>query len=120
MPYRPGTNTGHGHVWPRPDGVRARCGGPAICKDCAFDEGSKRMTANIDASGIPVPTPAQINDRANDVGAVYILISRRGMYREMSVMNPDLVRDDPKALEAVLSQITANLAMVVEAGAKKA
>jgi hypothetical protein len=27
-------NTGHGHVVPRPDGVKARCGGPAICSRC--------------------------------------------------------------------------------------
>lgn len=33
----PGTNTGHGHVFLRPDGVRARCGGPALCSDCAID-----------------------------------------------------------------------------------
>lgn len=37
MPYRPGTNTGHGHVWPRPDGVKARCGGPRLCKKCMAD-----------------------------------------------------------------------------------
>jgi hypothetical protein len=30
-------NTGHGHVWERPDGVKMRCGGPAMCKVCAFD-----------------------------------------------------------------------------------
>jgi hypothetical protein len=30
-------NSGHGHVWPRPDGLRARCGGPAICRKCALD-----------------------------------------------------------------------------------
>lgn len=34
----PGTNTGHGHVWPRPDGLIARCGGPGICKQCALDQ----------------------------------------------------------------------------------
>ena len=28
-------NTGHGHVRPRPDGVKARCGGPALCGVCA-------------------------------------------------------------------------------------
>lgn len=33
----PGSNTGHGHVWPRPDGVKARCGGPGMCKACALD-----------------------------------------------------------------------------------
>lgn len=41
-PY--GTNTGHGHVWPRPDGVKARCGGPALCKQCAFDAGEALET----------------------------------------------------------------------------
>ena len=33
----PGTNTGHGHVWPRPDGYRMRCGGPAMCAVCRED-----------------------------------------------------------------------------------
>jgi len=31
-------NYGHGHVRPRPDGVRARCGGPALCKTCALEK----------------------------------------------------------------------------------
>lgn len=29
--------TGHGWVRPRPDGGRARCGGPAICTVCALE-----------------------------------------------------------------------------------
>ena len=28
-------NIGHGHVLPRPDGVKARCGGPNLCSVCA-------------------------------------------------------------------------------------
>jgi hypothetical protein len=32
-----GTNAGHGHAWPRPDGVRARCGGVVLCRECAAD-----------------------------------------------------------------------------------
>lgn len=27
-------NAGHGHVRPRPDGAKARCGGPALCRVC--------------------------------------------------------------------------------------
>lgn len=27
--------SGHGHVTPNPDGSKARCGGPAICGECA-------------------------------------------------------------------------------------
>lgn len=34
---RIGTNAGHGHAWPRPDGVKARCGGVALCRECAAD-----------------------------------------------------------------------------------
>ena len=30
-------NTGHGHVWERPDGVKARCGGPGLCHECDLD-----------------------------------------------------------------------------------
>lgn len=36
---RIGTNSGHGHVWRRPDGVKSRCGGPGLCRDCAADYG---------------------------------------------------------------------------------
>ena len=32
-----GTNKGHGHVWNRPDGLKARCGGPSMCRECALD-----------------------------------------------------------------------------------
>ena len=35
---RPGRNTGHGHVYERPDGVKARCGGPPICAHCSKDQ----------------------------------------------------------------------------------
>jgi hypothetical protein len=33
----PGTNSGHGWVWTRPDGVRARCIGAGFCRVCATD-----------------------------------------------------------------------------------
>lgn len=35
---RVGTNTGHGHVWARPDGVKMRCGGPGLCDTCSKDK----------------------------------------------------------------------------------
>lgn len=36
-------NEGHGHVFPRPDGVRARCGGPGLCKVCSADAAKKAL-----------------------------------------------------------------------------
>ena len=31
-------NSGHGHVYPRPDRVLMRCGGPGICSECSRDK----------------------------------------------------------------------------------
>ena len=49
-----GTNTGHGHVWERPDGLKARCGGPGMCRVCAADQADFR-------AGLipPVPRPSK-------------------------------------------------------------
>jgi len=33
--------SGHGHVTPNPDGSKARCGGPAICSQCAKEVGAR-------------------------------------------------------------------------------
>jgi hypothetical protein len=33
----PAPGCGHGHVYPMPNGLKARCGGPAICSKCAAD-----------------------------------------------------------------------------------
>lgn len=35
--WGPGTNTGHGHVWERPDRAKARCGGHPLCSRCRSD-----------------------------------------------------------------------------------
>lgn len=37
---------GHGHVWERPDGMKARCGGPGICRECSIDEMRLREAAD--------------------------------------------------------------------------
>ena len=39
-------NFGHGHVYPRPDGARARCGGPSICLVCSRDKARKDIEDN--------------------------------------------------------------------------
>lgn len=31
------TGCGHGHVYPEPGGILARCGGPGICEKCSTD-----------------------------------------------------------------------------------
>jgi hypothetical protein len=37
--------TGHGHVTPNPDGVKARCGGPALCGVCAKEQAAAQHAA---------------------------------------------------------------------------
>lgn len=49
---RIGTNTGHGHVWRRPDGYLARCGGPAICQVCARDHAQSHPTQHTDGGAV--------------------------------------------------------------------
>jgi hypothetical protein len=34
----PVANVGHGHVYPRTDGVKMRCGGVGICSECSRDK----------------------------------------------------------------------------------
>ena len=53
----PGSNTGHGHVWPRPDGGKARCGGPGLCSPCSAD-----------AARYPTTPPAQAAEAVEMVG----------------------------------------------------
>jgi DNA-binding CsgD family transcriptional regulator len=36
--HKIGTNTGHGYVWDRPDGMKAACGGPTQCQQCCHDQ----------------------------------------------------------------------------------
>lgn len=47
------SNVGHGHVFPRPDGVKARCGGPAMCHVCAADLARKNIQEVVKAGPVP-------------------------------------------------------------------
>ncbi|HGP4438663.1 TPA: hypothetical protein ACLM4Z_004841 [Pseudomonas aeruginosa] len=52
-----GTNVGHGHVFPRADGVKMRCGGPALCSECAADASRARAAL---AQPSPAPESAAV------------------------------------------------------------
>jgi hypothetical protein len=40
------TDCGHGHVFPRPDGYKARCGGPTLCQLCSRDQEIKQLRSS--------------------------------------------------------------------------
>lgn len=44
------SNTGHGHVIPRADGAKARCGGPALCLACQIEKASVKMIRTMSQS----------------------------------------------------------------------
>lgn len=48
-------SSGHGHVYPRPDGALARCGGPRLCLKCAADQRRKDAEELVQASSITAP-----------------------------------------------------------------
>ncbi|MFU4948005.1 hypothetical protein ACM70D_28035 [Pseudomonas aeruginosa] len=52
-----GANVGHGHVLPRADGVKMRCGGPGLCSECTADASRARA-----ALAQPSPKCATCND----------------------------------------------------------
>lgn len=53
---------GHGHVVPRPDGAKARCGGLALCSTCA-----KELAAQQTVTA-PTPEPTGNSCRAEESG----------------------------------------------------
>lgn len=53
-----GTNVGHGHVFPRADGVKMRCGGPGLCSECTADASRARAAL---AQPSPVRSSLLIN-----------------------------------------------------------
>lgn len=38
---------GHGHVTPRPDGAKARCGGPGLCTTCSREQVAQCQPAPV-------------------------------------------------------------------------
>jgi len=63
---------GHGHVRPRPDGLKARCGGPRICSECARELAAAAIPAAqfgpIDLS----PTQIALLDKMREHGNTII------------------------------------------------
>ncbi|HHG5591140.1 TPA: hypothetical protein ACPWRS_006298, partial [Pseudomonas aeruginosa] len=48
-------NVGHGHVFPRADGVKMRCGGPGLCSECAADAYRARAALAQPSPAHPAP-----------------------------------------------------------------
>lgn len=60
MGEREELNIGHGHVFPRPDGMKMRCGGPGLCTECSKDLARKQA---------PLPTNTRLKELAAEFDA---------------------------------------------------
>lgn len=67
--HQPRGPVGHGHVEPRPDGTKVRCGGPAFCSSCRRQQDAAAAKdaplESGEAHAQPYPSPArrEISDR---------------------------------------------------------
>jgi hypothetical protein len=60
---QPAPDCGHGHVYPRADGAKAKCGGPQICPKCRIDLEAKQRAAIAQPAE---PAPEQVSDSPFD------------------------------------------------------
>lgn len=65
-------NTGHGHVYPRPDGIRARCGGPGICAECSR-EAARKASGETTITPTPVTVERLTNESVRTLRLVHKL-----------------------------------------------
>lgn len=88
------TNTGHGHVRPRPDGLVAKCGGPHVCGVC-LDELLESQAPSIvpDAPAVP----------AIWIQTLPALGSRQG--RALDLIDPKPEQIDFRTIATVLSRV---------------
>ncbi|WP_375079859.1 hypothetical protein [Pseudomonas aeruginosa] len=77
-----GTNVGHGHVFPRADGVKMRCGGPALCSECAADAYRARA-----ALAQPSPTTDSRPAEWSSYDPTWVV----DFIRDNSIFNADLI-----------------------------
>lgn len=82
MSYSPGTNTGDGHVWTRPDGIRMRCGGPGICKKCSQDYADRAIAFH--AAGL------NSGDNPETLKAVQVFLAKDDRRKELMPSTPTL------------------------------
>lgn len=71
-----GANIGHGHVFPRADGAKMRCGGPRICDACARDL-ARRQAADTTAALRALVALIERDAAANEANYATIALAER-------------------------------------------
>jgi hypothetical protein len=112
---------GHGHVVPRADGAKARCGGPAICGECArelalMNEALDREVGMHSTEPVPVELPqAGVTPRSQRrLGALYFTPELMATLSSSTVrIEANRLPDDAEVVGAYFSETRQAFAVVV-------
>lgn len=101
-----GANVGHGHVLPRADGVKMRCGGPGLCSECTADASRARA-----ALAQPSPAQAEKAEVERTEGSADLLAIVReavaGAYNEWKMIS-EAVTEIMEAHERIVGELRAD------------
>lgn len=92
-------NTGHGHVRPRPDGVKMRCGGPNICTKCA----AEWLNAPRTVASPPLAPVAPAGPPKHWIQTLPRLGEREGRAFDLVKPTPDMI--DFRTIAKVLARV---------------
>ncbi len=100
----PATDSGHGQVWKRPDGVTADCGGPKKCDDCSSD--ALMVAAMQQSINAVKPTSAAVveiverhrGERMPEIGTGSILVPNEIRINGQRLWAP---QDSPPVVERI-------------------
>ncbi|HEJ5260389.1 TPA: hypothetical protein SL699_001191 [Pseudomonas aeruginosa] len=93
-----GTNVGHGHVFPRADGVKMRCGGPGLCSECSADASRAR-------AALAQPSPSQGDEKPGDSILCYGCFAKGVGPEHFDEAGKCLVRQQTEPLGAEFAQV---------------
>lgn len=88
---------GHGHVTPRPDGLKARCGGPGICHTC----NEERCALELDEQELSAQLSASLEDREERARVRNLRLMNLGEWAEKHVI-PELERASGRGAIGIL------------------
>lgn len=110
-------NVGHGHIFPRPDGVKARCCGPPRCRECAADKEKRDKEKRASAEAVKLATvmkvgftPEELLKVSNDPKTASHLkwadiVKRIGPGRAVGKVSPLLSADEPSIPKETLNEM---------------
>lgn len=74
----------HGHVTPNADGSKAKCGGPAICSECALEWARLTYRAGVPATPLLTPSTSPPDQPVTRDQAERVIASLEGIDQKLA------------------------------------